>query len=132
MKKESEYTKQANDFAKKHNVKLSFPKDPVYKKHFCNDKEERWVFRCKLSRNGKSYTFDFGQSINSGAQYPELYDILSCLQKYDVGTFDNFCSEFGYDNDSISSLKIYKAVCKEWKAVERLFGDVLEKLQDIN
>lgn len=132
MKRESEYTKQANDFAKKNNVKLSFIGEPEYKKHFADDKEYRYVFKCKLSRKGKSYTFDFGQSINAGVEYPELYDILACLQKYDVGSFENFCSEFGYDTDSRTAEKIYKAVCKEFNAVDRLFNNIIEELQEIN
>ena len=28
---------------------------------------------------------------------PDEYDVLACLVKYDVGTFEDFCLEFGYD-----------------------------------
>jgi hypothetical protein len=125
------YEKQAVKFAQKHGVKLFFIGDPQYKKHFADDKECRYVFKCRLSRAGKSYTFDFGQSIQSGAEKPSIYDILTCLQKYDVGDFENFCSEFGYDTDSRKAEGIYKAVCKEFEAVERLFSDVIEELQEI-
>lgn len=62
---------------------------------------------------------------------PSLYDVLACLTKYDPGTFENFCSDFGYDSDSISALKTYKAVCKEWQKVDLLFGDVIDELQEI-
>ncbi len=31
--------------------------------------------------------------------HPTAYDILACLTKYEVGTFDDFCSNFGYDTD---------------------------------
>lgn len=61
---------------------------------------------------------------------PELYDILTCLTKYDVGTFENFCSEFGYDEDSRSAEKTYNAVVKEYESMCRLFSDEeLEVLQ---
>lgn len=64
---------------------------------------------------------------------PSAYDVLSCLQKYEVGTFDNFCSEFGYDTDSRTAYKTYKAVMKEWKNVELLFTpEQLELLQEIS
>lgn len=64
---------------------------------------------------------------------PELYDILTCLTKYDVGTFENFCSEFGYDEDSRSAEKTYNAVVKEYESMCRLFSDEeLEVLQLIN
>lgn len=63
---------------------------------------------------------------------PTSYDVLACLTKYDVGDFENFCSEFGYDSDSRKAEKIYIACQKEWSEVKRVFGDVLEQLQEIN
>ena len=125
------YTQQANQFAKDHNVKLRIL-DCEYKPYFDTDKESRYVFKCRLSRGKKSYTFNFGQSIRNGSKEPEMYDVLSCLEKTDVGTFQDFCDEFGYDTDSKRAERIYKAVVKEYKAVERLFGDCIEELYKIN
>jgi hypothetical protein len=132
MKTTDNYQKQANQFATKNNIKLSFIGEPEYKKHFADDKGCRYVFKCKLSRKGKNYTFSFGQSINAGAEEPIMYDILSCLQKYDVGSFEDFCSEFGYDTDSRTAERVYKAVCKEFEAVDRLFNDIIDEFQEIN
>lgn len=33
--------------------------------------------------------------------------------------------------DSRRAEKIYNSVCREWRAVDRLFSDVLEELQEI-
>ncbi len=128
------YKKQAETFAKKHGIKLSIIGDPEYKKYFTDDKDERYVFKCRLSRKGKNYTFYFGQSIQAGAEEPSLYDILACLTKCDPESFEYFCSEFGYDTDSRTAEKTYKAVVKEWEAVNRLFPetDVLDELREIN
>jgi hypothetical protein len=64
---------------------------------------------------------------------PTNYDILACLQKYDVGSFEDFCDNYGYDNDSRKAEKTYKAVCKEFEGMERLFSpDELEILSEIN
>lgn len=64
---------------------------------------------------------------------PTEYDILACLQKSDVGTFDEFCSEFGYDNDSITAYKIYVAVEDEYKKLTRIFSkEQMIELQEIN
>jgi len=64
---------------------------------------------------------------------PTLYDVLACVQKYEVGTFEYFCSEFGYEMDSISAKKIYKAVVKEYDKMCSLFSnDELEVLQLIS
>lgn len=63
---------------------------------------------------------------------PTLYDVLTCLQKYEVGSFKDFCENFGYDEDSRTTEKIYKAVVKEFQAMERLFAtDELEILSEI-
>ena len=127
----STYEQQAIDFASKHNVKLAIG-EPEYGQMGWDKKDNfRHIFPCKLSRNGKSYSFKFGQSIAAGAEPPTMYDVLACITKYDPYSFENFCSEFGYDTDSRTAEKTYKAVCREWKGVERLFSDILEELQEI-
>lgn len=125
------YQQQAQQFAGKHNIKLVI-NSSEYKKHFADDKECRYVFNCTLKCKGKRYTFNFGQSVASGAEEPTMYDVLTCLQKYEVGTFENFCSDFGYNDDSITALKTYKAVCKEYNSMLRVFGaTILEEMQEI-
>lgn len=69
--------------------------------------------------------FQFGIS-------PTAYSVLASLQKYDPGSFEDFCSGFGYDNDSKKAEKTYNAVKGEWQNVERLFNEEeLEKLQEV-
>lgn len=64
---------------------------------------------------------------------PSAYDVLACLTKYDPGTFEDFCGEFGYDVDSKKAEKVYEAVKKEYLELSRLYNDQeLEALQDIN
>ena len=127
----NDYTKQAYKFASKYGVKLSVIGEPEYRKYFADDKEQRFVFKLRLTRNKKQYTFTFGQSISEGSKEPNLYDVLACLTKYDPYSFEDFCSEYGYDSDSRKAEKIYNAVCKEWVAVERLFGDCLDDLREV-
>ena len=71
----------------------------------------------------------------SSGQTPTSYDVLACLTKYDVGSIDNFVSEFGYEINSWEDAKriekTYKAVCREWKGVQRVFSDCLEELSEI-
>ena len=64
---------------------------------------------------------------------PNAYDILSCLTKYDVGLFEDFCSEFGYDVDSRPAEKTYKAVVKEYEGLSKLYSDEeLEEMSEIS
>lgn len=53
---------------------------------------------------------------------PSAYDILSCLTKYDPETFEDFCSNFGYDTDSRKAEGIYNSVVKEYKELKKLYS----------
>ena len=128
------YEHQANDFLSKTNtsIKIEFLK---YGSHFTGEKECRNIYKVKIKRENKSFSFNFGQSINatSKGEKPTNYDILACLQKYDVGSFDDFCSEFGYDEDSRKAEKTYNGVCKEYNNVCKIWSEEeIELLQEIN
>jgi len=122
------YEKQAEQTAKNLGIKLTV-KSKESKYHWNDDDAKRWVFKLRLSRGRKSYTFDFGQSIAAGEKEPTMYDVLSCLQKYEIGSFEEFCGDFGYDEDSRSAEKTYKAVSKEYEAMSRMFTE--SELQEI-
>lgn len=64
---------------------------------------------------------------------PNEYDLLAGLTKNDVGTLEDFCSEFGYDEDSKKAEKTYNAVKEEYNKVCTIFNDEeLTELQEIN
>jgi len=64
---------------------------------------------------------------------PNPYDVLTCLQKNDVGTFEEFCNDFGYDIDSKKAENTYNALYEEYKSLCALFSDSeLQELQEIN
>lgn len=72
------------------------------------------------------------KNIKKLREEPTPYNVLACLTKYDVGSFENFCGDFGYDEDSRSAEKIYNAVVKEFKELQTLFSDEeLEKMGEI-
>lgn len=172
----NDYLKQAEDFLLKTNTKFKceFVKNDFY---FAGDKEKRDIYKITLSRGGREYSFNFGQSIiNSGFYYtkgvmkieldraminnkelvtyiirrdydflnngksdkihkpiePNSYDVLACLTKCDPMDFENFCSEYGYDTDSRTAKKTFKAVVKEWNMVCSLWNDSeIEQLTEI-
>jgi len=154
----SEYDKQAEQFLKETNTefKAEFLKNDFY---FEDDKEKRDIYKITLKKYDKEYKFNFGQSINKSGKTkkvnsdgkdfkgnpiriynrknenyskPTPYDVLSCLQKYEVGTFKDFCRDFGYDEDSRKAEKIYKAVVEEFRHIQILFNDEeIKKLREI-
>ena len=65
--------------------------------------------------------------------FPDEYDILACLTKYDPDTFENFCGEFGLNTDSKKAEKTYNEVCKEYAGVCSLWNeDEIDQLVEIN
>lgn len=125
-----DYQKQAQEIATKLGIKLTV-KHESYGKHFTGDTQNRYIFKCRLSRGRKSYTFKFGQSIAAGSEEPTMYDVLSVMTKYDPESFDYFCRAYGYDFDDDNAKKTYKSVQKEWDALDKMFTeDELELLRD--
>ena len=138
MKTINEYEKKAIDFLKKTNVtiKIEFLK---YDFHFQDDKEKRNVYKITLKRENKIHSFTFGQSIFNTKKgiKPTAYDILACLTKYDVGTFNDFINEFGFNLSSMAEYnkinKLYKAVKKEFAMVKNLWSnEEFEELSEID
>lgn len=63
---------------------------------------------------------------------PTAYDVLACLEKYEHADFEDFCSNYGYDTDSIKALKTYEACKAEYQALQALFSDEeMELLREI-
>lgn len=125
------YEKQATDFLEKTGVTMTveFKENG---KHFEDDKENRDIYNVKFKRGNRSFTIQFGQSLVNSGTPPTAYDVLACLQKYDVGDFEDFCSDFGYDTDSRKAEKTYKAVVKEYDNVCKIWSDKeIEDLQEI-
>ena len=127
------YKTQAKNFLKKTDTKMTvkFTEKGLY---FLGDTHSRDIYKIGLKRYGKWHYFKFGQSLqnSNGKTPPNAYDILACLTKYDVGSFEDFCSEFGYDTDSRTAEKTYKTVLKEYKMVAELWNDAeIKKLSEI-
>jgi hypothetical protein len=145
----TEYDLEAEQFLKDTNTdfKVEFVK---YGKHFEDDTQNRDIYEVTFTRGTRSFNLMFGQSINQSLNpeyrkqiknrkqellklYPSAYDVLACLSKYEVGTFEDFCSSYGYDVDSRKAERIYKAVLKEYNNVCLLWTDdeiaVLQEIQ---
>ena len=120
----SEYDQQAENFLSKTKTefKAKFIKNGL---HFIDDKQPRDIYKITLKRGDREFKFNFGQSISDSEKgiKPRAYEVLACLQKYEVGSFADFCGEFGYNEDSRKAEKIYKAVLNEFMNLQRLYSD---------
>ncbi len=63
---------------------------------------------------------------------PRAYSILAATTKYNPGTLEDFCSEYGYDTDSKKAERTYNAVKDEYMNLCMLFTDEeMEMLAEI-
>jgi len=145
------YKLQAENFLTK--TQTSFTAEFVkYDKHFPDDTGDRDIYRITLQHDQRKYVFKFGQSIRCSGKYwllgdyrrgvaqkpkfpisewdknkdfaiPTAYDVLVCVQKYNPGTFENFCSDFGYDTDSRKAESVYKVVKDEYQNIAMLYNE---------
>jgi hypothetical protein len=161
-----DYQQQAIDFLKKYNIEISINFEST-RKYFFDDKVKRDVYNIVLSKQNKKFEFNFGASIDSTEKRrialnpswsdyheknknlktsrkklleqatPTAYDVLACLQKYEVGDLDDFLSEFGYTIEKPGDLrkyqKIHLAVYEEWHNISRFFStQEISELQEIS
>lgn len=135
-----EYHKQAEDFLAKHGIAFSacctgdeqsraLPtrRNYVYCATFerFDEKTQRMV----------SVSFDFHRSVadyESNKKRLPAYDVVSSLTKYNPGMFSDFCSDYGYDEDSRKAFTAYGEVCAEWRKVSSFFSAAeIEEMQEI-
>ena len=63
--------------------------------------------------------------------------LLECLQMDarcidDGQTFEEWCADLGFNDDSISHLKIYRQCVKQTRDLKRLLGDDFERFMSID
>lgn len=108
-----------------------------------DDAEARWTKQNHIEASriyvpqmfgGKSQTLDLKHRSKKLRELkPSAYDMLACITKSEPGTFEDFCGDFGYDNDSRRAEGVYQAVVKEWRQVSKFFtAEELAEIQEIN
>lgn len=71
---------------------------------------------------------------NSRPKKPTVKDVLYSMMADNVSnmSFDDFCNEFGYNNDSIKALETYRACLKETQTYYDMFdSEEREILQEL-
>ena len=133
----NEYVKQANDFLESCNATMKIEYLFEDKNKLWNDNVYRNVYRASIKTPLGIMSVKFCDSAYNTENNiePTEYDILACLQKYEIGSLEDFASEFGYDLDAENrwnTKQIYKAVCREYEKVKRCFTEEqIEALREI-
>ena len=145
----SEYTNQAKKFLEDCNATMEFMYLGTEINKNWNETRERDTYMVNIRTPLGNMQVKFWDSTKNTLKNKERhlsglkekiqiteYDVLSCLQKYDVGEIENFIYEFGYEIKERGDFKriqnIYNAVVKEYKNVCRYFTpEQIEKMQEI-
>lgn len=150
-KPDNEYERAARDFLDRHGIRMTMDLGDGECSLWCDGGERIEAstggrlssqvhnhgdhYRVTMKKRGSvSWTFDFWGSIHDQRHgfTPTEYDVLTSITKDDPGTFEVFCSDMGYSEDSRKAEGMHKAVTKEWKKVRRFFTDAeLEELRTI-
>lgn len=113
------------------------------KKHFADDKDERLTGIYTITRisTNRTISFDFGFSINDTEAISAdasatkkdrkefidglLYTVLACCSSdyYIPIDFEDFCSEFGYSEDSIKAKNVWEACLKQSSKLKKVFTE---------
>lgn len=84
------------------------------------------VYAVRLTYDGRSLGTVFHQGL-AHSKPPTAADVLYCLASDARGvehaTFEDFCSEYGYDTDSRKAERLYEACKRTSKQMRDLFGD---------
>lgn len=136
----SEYEKQAEDFLKLSNTKITIQKTGTVQ-GFPNGQDNMLHDRyyVTLSRNGYTYGFPFygSQHDHQTGKTPSHYDILACLQSYEVcDDVWDFAKEFGYeikDKETFRNVnKIWSKCRSQYQSLCQLFDEnLMRKLAEI-
>jgi hypothetical protein len=87
-------------------------------------------YKCVLKMGQKRMTLYF--SCGSACSEPTAYEVLNCLladangMDYVVG-FEDWCRDYGYDTDSRTAEKTYKAIVHQSKRLGQFLGDKLNE-----
>ena len=112
-------------------------------KYFTDDKQSRHVYDVTITRNGKSISFTYGDSVanteimlnqnlsrtlakkRKGVCDSRLYSILACVASdyYCDPQFKNFCADFGYDTDSRKAFDTWQKCLEQSEKLRTIFTD---------
>lgn len=85
-------------------------------------------YRVTIRYQGRQMSLDYfmGQALTDEPDAETVLDSLLSDSQAGQQTFEEFCSEFGYDSDSRKAERIYRECAKQGAKVKKLLGDDYE------
>jgi len=91
-------------------------------------------WRCRLTYEGRSMTLYYSMGSGHGSNEPGAMEVLGSLfmdASSASESFEDFCANCGYDTDSRTAEKIYKACTSISIRLRKLLGGAFDKLQEL-
>lgn len=85
-------------------------------------------WRVTLRHGSRRYTLTFSKGRGHNGAPPSVSEVLECVQSdatYPDMSFEEWCRELGYDEDSRRAERTYNAVVKQTERARALIGDDL-------
>lgn len=115
-------------FAKKHKITLAYD----YTDHNPNMPEfDGDHYKVTLKRGRKRMTLTYSKGYGHTGEPPAVDEVLCCLAQdvgYEGESFEDFCSNFGYDPDSRKASRIFEACNRQTQKLRNFLGDTFEEL----
>jgi len=132
----TDYQNQAREFLNTCPATMSITYIGKVKVTWDKGNHNMYTFIIKTQRGQMTGNFYDSRHNTEANIKPTEYDILSCLEKYDVGSIDDFMHEFGYEihcvEDMTNLINTYNAVVKEYNDVRRCFTEEqIKAMRDI-
>lgn len=131
----TDYERIAKDFCKKHGVTVAFRFLGNATNRLWDETVIRPHYRVTIKTTRGQMTVDFWDSLYSLThdEKPTEYEIFSCLEKYEVCDFYEWCTEYGYNTDSRRAERLWRLCRRQWASVQRVFtDDQIAELREIN
>ena len=133
-----EYIKQAKDFLRECNAKMEITWIGCEINKDWNDNIRRNVYRSTIKTPMDVMWVKFWDSAYHTERGidPTEYDIIACLEKCDVGTIDDFVTEYGFEVNEWADVKriqnTYNAVRRQYRSLCRCFTpEQIEAMREI-
>lgn len=86
---------------------------------------DHWA--CVIRKGSKSFRVVFSMGSGHHGAAPKLEDVLDCMASdasgaETAGSFEEWCSEYGYDTDSRKAEKTYSAITKQAVRLQSFLG----------
>lgn len=92
-------------------------------------------YKIILERGKQQMQFDYWDSLYNTKENkkPSTYDVIACLEWYEIYDFEDFCQNFGYDTDSMKAFNIYTECQKQQKELFALIPEenIREQIREI-